>query len=95
MLKCAQFVPVNRKEEELLNSVKKRIGMRLAQLRKDGGYGSYETFAYDHDIPRMQYWRIEKGKANFTLKSLAKLLTIHKISIEEFFATLPKETKGK
>lgn len=69
--------------------------MRLAQLRKENGYGSYETFAYDNEIPRMQYWRIEKGRANFTLKSLAKLLAIHKISIEDFFASLPRESKSK
>lgn len=95
MLKCAEFACVNRKEEEILNSVKKRIGVRLMQLRKESGYGSYETFAYDHEIPRMQYWRMEKGMANLTLKSLLKLLIIHKISIEEFFATLPKDTKSK
>ena len=95
MLNCAEFARVNKKEEEALASIKKRIGMRLAQLRKENGYGSYETFAYDHEIPRMQYWRIEKGRANVTLKSLVRLLSIHKISIEDFFSSLPKEGKSK
>ena len=95
MLNCAEFASVNKKEEEVLLSTQKRIGQRLTQLRKIKGYTSYETFAYDYEIPRMQYWRLEKGKANITLKSLMKLLFIHKISIDDFFAALPRESKSK
>lgn len=81
------------KEEDILQSVLKRIGQRLADLRKAKGYTSYETFAYDHEIPRMQYWRMENGKTNLTFKSLMKLLAIHKITVDDFFASLPKESK--
>lgn len=95
MLNCAEFAFVNKKEEEVLLSTQKRIGQRLTQLRKTKGYTSYETFAYDYEIPRMQYWRLEKGKANITLKSLVRLLHIHKMTIDEFFAALPKELKSK
>ena len=62
------------------------IGLKLRALRKKKGYTSAESFAYDHDLPRVHYWRIESGKVNITLKSLHKILSIHKISIEEFFA---------
>jgi len=66
----------------------KQIGERLVELRKQAGYSSYETFAYDYELPRMQYWRIEKGKVNITLKSLLRILEIHKITIFDFFSSL-------
>ena len=67
------------------------IGQKLRTLRKKQGYTSAESFAYDHDLPRVHYWRIESGKVNITLKSLYKILSIHKMSIEEFFG----EKNGK
>lgn len=81
------------KEEEILSNLLERVGAKLTDLRKQKGYTSHEDFAFDHDIPRVQYWRIEKGKTNLTLKSLIKLLSIHKVSVEEFFQSLPKATK--
>lgn len=63
------------------------------EMRKKRGYTSHEDFAFDHDIPRVQYWRIEKGKTNLTLKSLIKLLSIHKMTVEEFFTGLHKESR--
>lgn len=62
------------------------IGQKLTALRKKKGYTSHETFAYDFDLPRVHYWRIEKGKVNLTVKSLMKILSIHKVSLEDFFA---------
>jgi transcriptional regulator with XRE-family HTH domain len=61
------------------------IGYRLTELRKKKGYTNHENFALDHDLPRVQYWRLEKGKANFTIKTLAKVLSIHNVSLEDFF----------
>lgn len=61
------------------------IGERLTQLRKKKGYSSHETFALDYDLPRVQYWRLEKGKANFTIRSLVKILEIHGVTVQEFF----------
>jgi transcriptional regulator with XRE-family HTH domain len=63
------------------------IGKRLLELRKAKGYSSHEDFALDHDLPRVQYWRLEKGKANFTIKSLIRILSIHDLTVEEFFTT--------
>jgi transcriptional regulator with XRE-family HTH domain len=78
-------------KEELLKNTLVRIGTKLTYLRKKKGYSSHEDFAYEYDLPRVQYWRIEKGKANITIRSLCRLLTIHNLSVEEFFYQMYKE----
>jgi transcriptional regulator with XRE-family HTH domain len=70
---------------QIEKAVLKEIGERLKALRIKQGYKSYESFAIDHDLSRMQYWRIEKGLTNLTFRSLINLLNIHKISVEDFF----------
>lgn len=67
-------------EEETL----KAIGEKLKSLRINKGYSSYEKFAWDNDINRIQYYRMEKG-ANMTIKSLKKALDGLEITLEEFF----------
>jgi transcriptional regulator with XRE-family HTH domain len=64
-----------------------QISKKLKEIRLSKGYTSYETFAFDHNLNRVQYWRIESG-SNITLKTLIKVLDIHKISLEEFFKNL-------
>lgn len=64
-----------------------KIGEKLRQLRKEAGYKSYETFAFDNEINRVQYGRMEKGN-NMTIASLLKVLDVHKIGLEEFFKGL-------
>lgn len=81
------------KEEEVLSNLLKRIGRKLKELRKKKGYTSHEDFAFDHEIPRVQYWRIENGKTNLTMRSLVKLLAVHKLTVEEFFNTLYKDSR--
>ncbi|MEO5600067.1 MAG: helix-turn-helix transcriptional regulator [Cyclobacteriaceae bacterium] len=80
-------------KEEALQITLDRIGSKITYLRKKKGYSSHEDFAYDYDLPRVQYWRIEKGKANLTIKSLCRLLTIHNLSLEEFFYLIYKDSK--
>jgi len=65
----------------------KLVGEKLKKLRQKAKYSSAETFAFDNDLNRVQYWRMEKG-ANFTMQSLMKVLDIHKITLEEFFKDL-------
>lgn len=75
----------------LMNSEKEicvEIGRKLKNLRIKNGYSSYENFALEHELSRMQYWRIEKGLTNLTIRSLVAILNIHKISIEDFFLGL-------
>jgi transcriptional regulator with XRE-family HTH domain len=67
-----------------------KIGDKLAELRRKKGYTSHETFAYDFELSRVQYWRMEKGKSNITLKSLFSILEIHGLEMKDFFNSLPK-----
>lgn len=66
--------------------VLKKMGEKLRELRIKKGFTSYETFAIEYDFSRMQYWRIEKGQSNITIRTLLKLLKIHEVSLENFFA---------
>ena len=64
------------------------VGTCLADLRIKKGYSTIKAFAERYDLPEIQYWRIEKGKANITLKSLSKILSIHRLSVYEFFCLM-------
>lgn len=72
---------------ELTSKQEKRlqkIGERLRELRKQAGYKSYENFAFDNEVNRVQYGRMEKG-SNMTIGSLLKVLEVHKMTLEDFF----------
>ncbi len=56
----------------------------VKELRKEAGYTSQETFAYDAEIPRALYGKYEKG-ANITINSLHRILKFHNITFKEFF----------
>ena len=75
------FCFVGTKDEIHLNAL---LGKRLKELRKDAGYTSQETFAYDAEIPRALYGKYEKG-SNITINSLHRILKFHKITFKEFF----------
>jgi transcriptional regulator with XRE-family HTH domain len=79
------------KKDEPLVELQTRIGFKVTALRKESGYTRRADFADEHNIPRAQYARIEKGKARLTLQTVVKILVIHKLTIEQFFASLPKE----
>lgn len=64
------------------------VGTCLADLRIKKGYPTIKAFAERYDLPEIQYWRIEKGKANITLKSLSKILSIHRLSVHDFFCLM-------
>ena len=63
------------------------VAKKIKELRIKADYTSAESFAYDHNLNRVQYWRVESG-TNATLKTLLKILDIHKISLAEFFQDL-------
>ena len=77
---------MNNSEEQLKTKINE-IADKIKQLRKNSGYSSHETFAYDKNLDRVQYWRIESG-SNITLKTLLKILKIHNMSLEDFFKGL-------
>lgn len=64
-----------------------KIAQKLKELRIEKGYVSSEFFAWEHKIPRVQYWRMEKG-TNFTFKNLLRILDAHEITMEDFFKSL-------
>ena len=76
--------PLTKAEKKVLE----KIGAKFKELRIKQGYTSYETFAFDKEINRMQYWRIEKGLANMSMATLLRLLEVHKMSLKDFFNEL-------
>jgi transcriptional regulator with XRE-family HTH domain len=70
------------KEENDLRILK--IANKIKELRLQKGYSSHENFAWDNNLSRVQYWRIEKG-SNITMKTLLSILDIHKVSLSDFF----------
>lgn len=83
------------KNDEPLTELQTRIGLKITALRKESGYTRRADFADEHNIPRAQYARIEQGKAPLTLQTVVKILVIHKLTIKQFFASLPKEPPKK
>lgn len=77
-------------DEKAVNDLLKTLGERLKELRKKGGFeGGYVGFAIHHlQMQPKQYWELEAGKANFTMKTLVKVLKAHNITFEEFFSGL-------
>lgn len=67
------------------------VGAHLAELRMKKGFTTIKSFADRYDLPEIQYWRMEKGKANITLKSLSRVLNIHRLSLQDFFCLISEE----
>lgn len=67
-----------------IDSRSQKIADKIKALRIQKGYTSHENFAWDYDINRVQYWRIEKG-SNITIKTLLTILDIHGVSLSDFF----------
>jgi transcriptional regulator with XRE-family HTH domain len=77
------------RSQKIFGQILLNVGFRLAELREKKGYSTIKEFAIKHGLPEIQYWRIENGKANLTLKSLVKILSIHKVSLQDFFCLEP------
>ncbi|MBT1712390.1 helix-turn-helix domain-containing protein [Fulvivirgaceae bacterium PWU5] len=81
-------------EEHILEDFKTSVGSVIIRLRKTKGYSSHESFAQEYDLPRMQYWRVERGKTNLTVRTLAKLLHIHQLTMIAFMLLVIEERKA-
>lgn len=77
----------NKNEPKQLDSRILKIADTLKCMRIEKGFTSYENFAIEYGISRMQYWRMEKG-TNFTFESLLKILDAHKMSLAKFFSLI-------
>lgn len=82
----------NASSEKVLDPRILEIAQNLERLRIEKGYTSYENFAIEFGISRMQYWRMEKG-TNFTFESLLKILDAHQMSLAEFFEGFTSDKK--
>lgn len=78
------------KTKKSFQNLLEQIGTALSELRMKKGYASLKEFAHQYDLPMIQYWRMEKGKANITLKSLSKIIAIHSLTMRDFFCELGK-----
>lgn len=65
----------------------KALGERLAEKRREKGLNMKE-FCDKYNLPPIQYWRIEHGKANVTMKSLTKIGKIHKCTVGQLMQGL-------
>lgn len=71
--------------KKILDPRIEEISKKLKEMRVAAGYTSYEKFTIEKGLPRVQYWRMEKG-TNFQFESLIKILDAHEVSLSEFFA---------
>lgn len=67
------------------DQVLKKIGKKLARIRKELGYRNSDAFAYDKDLNRSQYGKYEAGSENLQFSSLLKIINAMDLTIEEFF----------
>ena len=84
------------KGTEIVNNEEefKAISLRLKELRKSKGYNNYEHIAFELNMSRSAYWKLESGK-NFEIKTLIKVCKLLEIKLEDFFKgiQLPKNQK--
>lgn len=66
-----------------------QIANHIKKLRIEKGYGSHEFFAWENNIPRVQYWRMEKG-TNFTIRTFLRILDAHNLTLKDFFKDIEK-----
>ena len=79
------------KSHKAFKTMLAQIGIKLAELRIKKGFSTIKEFSQKYGLPEIQYWRMEKGKANVTLKSLVRVLNIHNISMQDFFCLVVEE----
>jgi hypothetical protein len=63
----------------------KKLGARIKALRIKKGYTNYENFAFEHDIPRAQFGRYERGE-DLRYSSLLKVIRALGVTQKEFFS---------
>lgn len=73
------------KHDQAFRETLEAIGARVKELRVKKGYRSHADFASDYNLPSIQYWRIERGRANMTMMSLHKILAVHGLTMQDFF----------
>src|SRR5689334_17575900 len=78
-------------EDSILRDFTESVAGVAVMLRRKKGHSSHESFAYEYGLPRMQYWRVESARTNLTLRSLARLLEIHQLTMTAFLLLVIEE----
>ncbi|MGK6353178.1 helix-turn-helix domain-containing protein [Parapedobacter sp. DT-150] len=81
----AKKVQEAKKVSKQVNEDLIKLGKRIKELRTKAGYSNYEYFAYEHEIPRAQYGRYERGE-DLRYTSLLKVIKALGVTVEEFFS---------
>lgn len=83
------------KHTEILNNDEefKAISLRLKELRKSKGFNNYEHIAFELNMSRSAYWKMESGK-NFEIKTLIKICRLLDITLEDFFNGIKLPSKS-
>lgn len=76
------------KDEQAIDKTITKIGQHLKKLRVEKGYKSYVDFAMEAEMQPKQYWKLEAGTANFTIRTLLRVLAVYELSLEEFFSQM-------
>ncbi|GAB5529132.1 MAG: hypothetical protein Roseis3KO_09090 [Roseivirga sp.] len=80
------FANMARQEKDAFTKAQiEQLGKRIREIRLAKGYTNYESFAYEHNIPRPQYGRYERGE-DLKFSSLLKVLKGFDMSLKEFFS---------
>jgi transcriptional regulator with XRE-family HTH domain len=67
-----------------MQEVHKKLGQRIAELRKKKGF-SQEAFAHECGFHRSYMGAVERGEKNITLAMVNKVAKALKISLAELF----------
>lgn len=73
------------KHDDFSKEQLKKLGERIKSLRIAKGYTNYEYFAYEHNIPRAQFGRYERGE-DLRFSSLVKVVKAFGMTLPEFFS---------
>ena len=71
----------------------KKLAKRLRQLRESKGL-SQEDLAFESQLGRSYYWRVEQGLINLTLETLVRLSNTLDVELAELFQK-PTSNKGR
>lgn len=80
-MKVKRTNSVNQNPRDVL----KKIGVKMAKIRKEIGYSNGDDFAYDKGVNRSQYGKYEAGSQDMRLSTLIKIINKLGLTIEEFF----------
>jgi transcriptional regulator with XRE-family HTH domain len=80
-MKVKKAASVNQNPEDLI----KKIGRKMARLRKEMGYSNADDFSYDKGLNRAQYGKYEAGSQDLRMSTLTTIINKFGLTVEEFF----------